>query len=80
MQVEFARGINLVVNGAGARGHDTGWCGTRPDLRFDDDNYCLRRITLHDASRATVDFLDFGPHPEPQIANPSTQFTLEVHV
>jgi hypothetical protein len=76
--VDFAKGIHVVVNGAGGRGHDTGWRGTRPDLFFDDDNYCLTRITLHDATRATLDFLGFGRHPEPQIANPSTLFTLNL--
>jgi len=63
--VAFSQGIHIAVNGAGGRNHDEGVNGTTPELFFDNDNYSLTRITLHDATKATVEFLDFGPAPNP---------------
>jgi len=79
--VDFSKGIHLAVNGAGGRNHDEGIRGTNPELFFDNDNYSLTRITLHDATNATVEFLDFGPAPTPPAA-PATNplFTLVLQV
>jgi hypothetical protein len=63
--VPFERGIHVLVNGAGGSGHYTGWRGTQPDLHFDDDNYCVTRISLIDARTADVDVLNFGAVPGP---------------
>lgn len=63
--VAFERGIHVFVNGAGGGGHYTGWKGTKPDLHFDDDNYCVTRINLIDARTADVDVLNFGAVPRP---------------
>ena len=78
--VEFSKGIHVVVNGAGGRGHDVAWRGTRPDLLSDDDNYCLTRITLHDATRATLEFLNLGPKSAPVITTPTSLFDLQLQV
>jgi len=78
--VDFSRGIHIVVNGAGGRGHDVAWRGTRPDLHTDDDNYFLTRITLHDQARATLEFLNFGPKKAPAITTPAPRFTLQLQV
>lgn len=61
--VSFAKGIHVFVNGAGGSGHYSGGffaSGTRPDIFFDDDNFCVTRINLIDAKSADVDVLDFG--------------------
>jgi 3',5'-cyclic AMP phosphodiesterase CpdA len=79
--VDFSKGIHIAVNGAGGRNHDEGVRGTTPELFFDNDNYSLTRITLHDATKATVDFLDFGPAPTPPTAPAqSPLFTLALQV
>jgi hypothetical protein len=61
--VSFARGIYVFVNGAGGRGHYRDWFlapGTRPDIYFDDDNFCATRINLIDAGSIDIDLLSFG--------------------
>jgi 3',5'-cyclic AMP phosphodiesterase CpdA len=78
--VDLVRGIHVAVNGAGGRNHDEGLRGTSPDLFFNNDNYCLTRITLHDATRATVVFLDFGPSPDPPTAPAGNLFSLSLQV
>jgi 3',5'-cyclic AMP phosphodiesterase CpdA len=79
--VPLSKGIHIAVNGAGGRNHDEGFRGTRPELFFNNDNYSLTRITLHDATHATVDFLDFGPAPNPPTAPASNPlFTLDLQV
>ena len=60
-----AEGIHVVVNGAGGRGHDLGFRGTRPELFFEEDRSCLTRITLVDERSAHVDFLGFGRQKDP---------------
>jgi 3',5'-cyclic AMP phosphodiesterase CpdA len=79
--VDLSKGIHVAVNGAGGRNHDEGLQGTRPDLFFNNEHYSLTRITLHDATRATVDFLDFGPAPNPPTAPaPNPLFSLSLQV
>jgi hypothetical protein len=78
--VDFSRGIHIVVNGAGGRGHDVAWRGTPPDLHPDDDNYFLTRIALHYHTRATLEFLDFGPRKALAITTPAPRFTLQLQV
>jgi hypothetical protein len=63
--VDFSKGIHVLVDGAGGRGHDVGFRGSKPDLFFDDDNYCLTRITLVDNRSADVDVLSFGAEKDP---------------
>lgn len=61
--VSFDKGIHVFVNGAGGNGHYSGGLfasGTKPDIFFDDDNYCVTRINLIDAGSADVDVLNFG--------------------
>ncbi len=61
--VPFDQGIYVFVNGAGGSGHYSGGFfafGTRPDLFFDDDNFCVTRINLIDGRSADVDVLSFG--------------------
>ncbi|HUE85377.1 MAG TPA: metallophosphoesterase [Vicinamibacterales bacterium] len=61
-------GIHVFVNGAGGNGHYSGnglfglfgGAGTKPDIYFDDDHYCVTRINLIDATSVDVDVLDFG--------------------
>ena len=79
--VDFSRGIHIAVNGAGGRNHDEGLHGTSPELFFDNDHYSLTRITLQDATKATVEFLDFGPAPNPPTdpaENPLFKLVLQV--
>jgi hypothetical protein len=79
--VDFARGVYVLVNGAGGRGHDVGFRGTAPDMFFDDDNYCLTRITLRDAHSADIDILSFGPDKEPALGmTPQVVRTLQIRV
>jgi hypothetical protein len=79
--VEFAKGIHIVVNGAGGRGHDTGFVGTTPDLFFDDDNYCVSRINLLNGTAADVDFLSFGPKKDPPAGvTPTALRTLQIRL
>ena len=65
--MSFDKGIHVFVNGAGGNGHYSGEgflglgvSGTRPDIFFDDDNYCVTRINLIDGTSADIDVLDFG--------------------
>ena len=62
--VPFAKGIHVLVNGAGGKGHYSGSgllaSGTRPDQFFDDDHYFVTRINLVDERSADVDVLNFG--------------------
>jgi hypothetical protein len=65
--VSFNQGIHVFVNGAGGNGHYSGEgflgigvSGTRPDIFFDDDNYCVTHINLIDDRSADVDVLNFG--------------------
>jgi hypothetical protein len=79
--VDFSKGIHVLVNGAGGRGHDVGFRGTRPDLHFDDDNYCVTRINLLSASSADVDILDFGPNKSPSLQRPpAVRKTLSIRL
>ena len=76
--VAFRDGIHIMVNGAGGRGHDTGFRGTRPDVFFDDDNFCLTRITLVDERSADVEVLSFGTNDPPTVTTPSVVSTLQL--
>jgi hypothetical protein len=61
--VAFAKGIHVVVNGAGGDGHYSQGLfahGTRPDRFRDDDHFCITRIDLVDARTLVADVLDFG--------------------
>jgi hypothetical protein len=62
--VPFNNGIHVFVNGAGGKGHYSGdgllSDGTRPDIFFDDEHFCVTRINLIDARSVDVDVLDFG--------------------
>ena len=78
--VDAAHGIHIAVNGAGGRNHDEGVRGTTPELFFNNDNYSLTRIILHDAARATVDFLDFGPAPTAAVPAQVPLFSLLLQV
>jgi Calcineurin-like phosphoesterase len=79
--VDVSNGIHIVVNGAGGRGHDTGFTGTRPDLFFDDDNYCLARINLIDERSVDLDILSFGPMKEPPAGTtPQLLQTLKIRL
>jgi hypothetical protein len=79
--VDFAKGIHVIVNGAGGRGHDTGFRGTMPDLHFDEDNYCVTRINLIDERSADIDILDFGPGKEPAPGtSPTLRTTLQIRL
>ncbi len=59
----FDKGIYVFVNGAGGSGHYSGGffaSGTKPDIFFNDDNFCVTRINLIDATSVDVDVLNFG--------------------
>ena len=61
--VSFDKGIHVFVNGAGGDGHySSGFFafGTRGDIYSDDDNFCVTRINLIDATSIDVDVLSFG--------------------
>jgi hypothetical protein len=65
--VAFDKGIHVFVNGAGGNGHYSGdgflglgVSGAKPDIFFDDDNYCVTRINLIDVRSVDVDLLNFG--------------------
>jgi hypothetical protein len=65
--VSFDTGIHVFVNGAGGNGHYSGEgflglgvSGTKPDIFFDDENYCVTRINLLNSRSADVDVLSFG--------------------
>jgi calcineurin-like phosphoesterase family protein len=78
--VSFSQGIHVIVNGAGGQGHDMGWRGTRPDLFFDEDNFCVTRINLLDASSADVDILSFGPNDPPTVTVPTVVKTISIRL
>jgi Calcineurin-like phosphoesterase len=61
--VAFAQGIYVLVNGAGGAGHYVPHVGTKPDLLFDDDAFCITRITLDNPQTARIDVLGFGATP-----------------
>jgi 3',5'-cyclic AMP phosphodiesterase CpdA len=62
--VPFAQGIYLMVNGASGVGHYAPHVGTTPDLFFNDDVFCVTRITLDNAQKARFDVLGFGATPD----------------
>jgi 3',5'-cyclic AMP phosphodiesterase CpdA len=64
--VPFAQGIYVTVNGAGGGGLYAPFQGTKPDLLFDDESFCVTRIALDSAQAARLDVLGFGPTPTPQ--------------
>ena len=78
--VAFAKGIHLIVNGAGGNGHDIGFVGTRPDLFSDEDNFCVTRINLIDATSADIDILGFGPNNPPTAAVPAVLKTIQIRL
>jgi hypothetical protein len=74
--VDFGGGVHVMVNGAGGHGHDAGFRGTRPDVFFDDDRYCLTRLTLNGAGSADVVVLSFGGNDPPTETQPAVLATL----
>jgi 3',5'-cyclic AMP phosphodiesterase CpdA len=78
--VDFAQGIHVMVNGAGGQGHDTGFRGTVPDRFFDEDHFCVTRITLQTPQRADVEVLSFGHNDPPTVAQPAVLHTLTLQV
>jgi hypothetical protein len=54
--------------------------GTRPDLFFDEDNFCVTRINLLDASSADVDILSFGPNDPPSMTAPAVLKTINIRL
>jgi calcineurin-like phosphoesterase family protein len=58
--VTFDKGVHVFVNGAGGHGNYSGTFGTKADIFFDDENWCVTRIDLIDAKSADVDVLSFG--------------------
>lgn len=79
--VGFVDGIHVVVNGAGGRGHDLPFVGTKADLFDDADNYCLSRIKLIDARSADVEILSFGGKKKPlEGRQPEPLATLRIRV
>jgi hypothetical protein len=54
-----------MVNGAGGRGHDAGFRGTRPDVFFEEERYCLTRMKLNAAASADIEILSFGKMKDP---------------
>lgn len=77
--VDFSRGVHLLVNGAGGEGHDLGFLGSKPDLFFDADHFCMTRIRLADAS-AVVEVLGFGSDDPPSKVTPELMMTLQITV
>ena len=63
--VALAKGIHVMVNGAGGRGHDVGFRGTRPEVFFEEEQYCLTRMTLNAAASADIEILSFGRSKTP---------------
>lgn len=64
--VPFAQGIYVTVNGAGGAGFYVPDAGTKPDLLFDDESFCITRVTLDSAQTARIDVLGFGATPNGQ--------------
>jgi Calcineurin-like phosphoesterase len=62
--VTFDKGIHVIVNGAGGKGHYSQHSiltsGARPDLFADDERFFLTRINIIDATSVDVELLDFG--------------------
>ena len=63
--VPLAQGVHVIVNGAGGDALYAGDDGTRPDLKFDFESFCVTRLHLIDARSADVDVLTFGNDPQP---------------
>ena len=63
--VDLTKGIHVMVNGAGGRGHDAGFRGTRPDLFFEEERYCLTRMKLNATASADIEILSFGKRKDP---------------
>ena len=63
--VDLTRGIHVMVNGAGGRGHDIGFRGTRPELFFEEDHYCVTRLRLSASALAEIEVLSFGKRKDP---------------
>ncbi len=79
--VAFEKGIHVVVNGAGGRGHDLGVWGTSPDRFFDDENYCVTRIQLLDDRSADLEILSFGRGKNPPSdSTPTLLHTLPIRL
>ena len=74
--VPLAKGVHVLVNGAGGDTLYSGDDGTRPDLAFEFESFCVARIHLIDAKSADVDVLTFGASPadatEPTVLPNST--------
>ena len=79
--VPFDRGIHVLVNGAGGRGHDVAFRGTDPDQFSNDRDYCLTRLNLIDPRSLDVEILSFGPdkQPAPNVV-PQLKHTLQIRV
>ena len=58
--VPFAQGIYVMVNGAGGSHLYVPDVGTKPDLLFEDNSFCITRITLENDQKARFDVLGFG--------------------
>ena len=79
--VAFARGIHIMVNGAGGRGHDRPSDGTEADFHFNEFNYCATKITLIDERSADIELWDFGPGKNPPpTTQPTLQKTLQIRI
>ena len=63
--VDLSKGIHVMVNGAGGRGHDVGFQGTQPDVFFEEQQYCLTRLRLSATASAEVEILSFGKKKDP---------------
>jgi Calcineurin-like phosphoesterase len=61
--VPFAKGIYVIVNGAGGAHLYPPDTGTKPDLLFDQVAFCITRITLENSQKARFDVLSFGHEP-----------------
>ena len=80
-KVPFSQGIHVHVNGAAGRGHDIGFFGTRPDVFFNDDDYCITRIDLQSPQTAVLEVLSFGASKNPAAGETPkvlTSFTISV--
>jgi hypothetical protein len=64
--VPFAQGVYVTVNGAGGAGFYAADAGTKPDLLFDDESFCVTRVRLDSAQTARIDLLGFGALPNAQ--------------
>ncbi len=78
--VSFEQGIHVIVNGAGGLGHDAGFRGTKPDLFFDDDHFCITRINFRNDRAADVDILSFGKNDPPTKSEPKVLMSLPIRL